>query len=180
MNKQDNKIAAQINLIKIPANNEFDFSFDQNTDWIKEILVELNENATDKSPEEYLQETSFSLTGTLEKKNKPELGEFLLVDGFISTTYVTECVRTLKPMSVNLEIPFKVCFLEQALETSEMFHETDETWIENEVYQIYYYDKRMVAFKEMIHEQVFLNYNQYPVLDAESPLEGVVQDTEKP
>jgi hypothetical protein len=30
-----------------------------------------------------------------------------------------------------------------------------------------------VEFKEMLHEQIFLNYEQYPILDTESKLKGV-------
>jgi hypothetical protein len=41
------------------------------------------------------------------------------------------------------------------------------------VYEIYFYNKRTVEFQEMLHEQIFLNYDQYPVLDADSKLEGV-------
>ena len=45
--------------------------------------------------------------------------------------------------------------------------------MDNDVYEIYFYQKRLVDFKEMIHEQIFLHYNQYPVLDADSKLDGV-------
>jgi hypothetical protein len=179
MQKQDNKIAAQINLIKLPSNTKYEFVIDQHTSWMQEILLELNENATYSDSRALLEATSLSVSGELEKKNKPDLGEFLTINGTVSAHYATECVRTLKPMKVDLEIPFKVCFMDQSLEDTEMFKETDETWVENDVYEIYYYDKRTVNFKEMIHEQIFLHYNQYPVLDAESSLEGISEERSK-
>lgn len=172
MNKQD-KVAAKINLIKLPANNPISFELDQDTDWVKEFLIEMNENATEKSPEEYLKETSLFISGELEKKNKTDLGEFLLVKGTIEADYATECVRTLKPMTVQLDVSFKVIFVDESLATSELFAEIDETYVENDVYEIYFYNKRTVDLQEMLHEQIFLNYNQYPVLDAESKLAGV-------
>lgn len=172
MNKQD-KIASKINLIKLPANNPILFELDSETDWVKEFLVEMNENASEKTPDEYLNETSIFISGEMEKKNKPDLGEFLLVKGTIEADYVTECVRTLKPMTVQLDVPFKVIFVDESLATSELFAEIDETFVENDVYEIYFYNKRTVEFQEMLHEQIFLNYNQYPVLDAESKLDGV-------
>jgi len=175
MNKQENKIGSLINLVKIPANASYEYFFDQNTDWVKEILLELNENATHKSPEEILQETSLSIKGTLEKKNRQDLGEFVLMSGEISTTYATECVRTLQPMKVNLVIPYQICFVDKSLENSEMFQDTDETWIENNVFELYFFEKRTINFKEMVHEQLYLNYNQYPVLDPESPLLGTTE-----
>lgn len=172
MNKQD-KVGAKINLIKLAANNPVIFELDSETDWVKDFLLEMNENATDKTPEEYLNETSIFISGEMEKKNKPDLGEFLLVKGTIEADYVTECVRTLKPMTVQLDVPFKVIFVDESLATSELFAEIDETYVENDVYEIYFYNKRTVEFQEMLHEQIFLNYNQYPVLDAESKLDGV-------
>lgn len=174
MQKQDNKIAAQINLLKLPANNKFEFDLDQSVDWIKDLLDELNENAVnDPAAFGLLKQSRLQIAGEVEKKNKTDLGEFLLARGSINATYATECVRTLKPMKVELTVPFKVCFLDESLEKTEMFEETDETWVENDVYDIYYYGKRTVNFQEMLHEQIFLNYNQYPVLDADCQLPGV-------
>lgn len=172
MNKQD-KVGAKINLIKLPANNPILFELDQETDWVKEFLMEMNENATEKTPEEYLEETSIFISGEMEKKNKPDMGEFLLVKGTIEVDYVTECVRTLKPMTVQLDVPFKIIFVDESLATSELFAEIDETYVENDVYEIYFYNKRTVDFQEMLHEQIFLNYDQYPVLDADSKIDGV-------
>ena len=176
MNKQD-KVAAKINLIKLPSNNPISFELDADTDWVREFLLEMNENATEKSPEEYLNETSIFISGEMEKKNKTDLGEFLLIKGTIEVDYATECVRTLKPMTIQLDVPFKVIFVDESLASSELFAEIDETYVENDVYEIYFYNKRTVDLQEMLHEQIFLNYNQYPVLDAESRLVGV--DTEE-
>lgn len=172
MNKQD-KIGAKINLIKLAANNPIQFELDQDTDWVKEFLMEMNENATERTPEEYLEETSILISGEIEKKNKPDMGEFLIAKGIVEADYVTECVRTLKPMTVQLDVPFKIVFIDEALATSELFAGIDETYVENDVYEIYFYNKRTIDFQEMLHEQIFLNYNQYPVLDAESKIEGV-------
>ncbi len=173
MQKHDNKVAAQINLIKIPANTIYEFEFDQETDWVKDMLLEMNEHATDKTPEAYLKETSLYISGEIEKKNKIEYGEYLIVNGNIEAEYATECVRTLKPMKVQLNVPFKVSFIDESMAKTELFDGLDETWIENDTYEIYFYTKRTVDFQEMIHEQIFLNYNQYPVLDADAKLLGV-------
>jgi uncharacterized metal-binding protein YceD (DUF177 family) len=172
MQKHD-KVAPQINLIKMPVNVPIEFELDQDTDWVKEILLEMNENATEKTPEEYMEDTSIYISGVMEKKDKPDLGEYLIVNCTIESDYVTECVRTLKPMTSELDISFKICFIDETLASSEQFVDLDETYVENDIYELYFYNKRTVEFKEMIHEQIFLNYNQYPVLDADSKLEGV-------
>jgi uncharacterized metal-binding protein YceD (DUF177 family) len=179
MQQQDlnHKIGAQINLIKLAANNRFAFALDnQGSEWLQKILDELNENATDLLSKHFAKKSFLKVSGEVEKKNKQDLGEFLLTTGTISTLYATECIRTLKPMTKELEVPFKIAFLDESLEKSEMFAETDETWIDGQVYEIYYYNKRNVQFRDMVHEQLFLNYDQYPVLDADSRLEGVIQE----
>jgi len=164
------KVAAKINLIKLPVNNEYEFEFDQSTDWVRDILLELNEEATDKKPEDYLKETSLIIDGSVVKKNNAEWGEYFIVRGHIQATYATECIRTLQPMTVDLDIPLKICFFDQSLATSELFEDQDETYVDQEVMEIYFYDKRTIDFQEMIHEQVFLHYEHYPALDADSPI----------
>jgi uncharacterized metal-binding protein YceD (DUF177 family) len=173
MQKHDNKVAAQINLIKLPLNTRFEFELDSDTDWVKSILMELNEKATEKTPEAYLEETSLYISGEIEKKSKNDMGEFLIVEAQIEAQYAAECVRTLKPMQVDLDFTIKICFIDESLATSELFADADETYVENDVYELYFYNKRTVNFRDMIHEQLFLNYNQYPVLDADSKLDGV-------
>lgn len=172
MNKQD-RVGSQINLIKIPINTPIEFDLDSDTDWVRDFLLELNENATEKTPETLLEETSLYITGEIEKKDRNDMGEYLIVKGHIEATYETECVRTLKPMTVELDIPFKICFVDESLATTELFEGLDETYVDNDVFELYFYNKRTIEFSEMIHEQIFLNYDQYPVLDADSPIEGV-------
>lgn len=171
MQKHD-KVAAQISLIKLPTNTTFEFELDQSSDWVKEMLMELNENATEKTPEAYLEDTAILITGELTKKDTPDMQEFVLTKGIIEVDYVTECIRTLQPMTVQLDVPFKVAFIDEALAQNEMFLDQEETYVDGETYELYFYNKRTVDFQEMLHEQIFLNYNQYPVLDADCKLIG--------
>ncbi|MFA5583441.1 MAG: hypothetical protein WDA09_04425 [Bacteriovoracaceae bacterium] len=177
MQKLDQRIGATINLVKLPQNNTFEFSFNQNVDWVRDLLIEMNENATDKSPEEYLKETSLIIEGEAVKKHREDMGEFLLLTANIKASYATECVRTLKSMSMDLEVPVKICFIDEELAESELFSEADDTYVENQMWDLYFYNKRVVNLKEVLHEQIFLNYEQYPILDADSPLLTEENDT---
>lgn len=177
MQKQE-RISAQINLLKLPANNVFEFSLDESTDWVAEILKELNENATEKSPEEYQQETSLKISGQITKKNKSDLGEYVLLKGQITGEYATECVRTLKSMKMDLDFELKICFLDESLAKTELYEDVDETYVDNDIYQVYFYQKRLIDLKETLHEQIFLNVDPYPILDADSKLEGTLENAE--
>lgn len=164
-------LPAQLNIIKIPLNVETDFQVTEETEeWVKEILVEMNENSTEISVEENLESTFLHVTGTYEKKFTPEYNEYLLMTIKVDTEYATECIRTLKPMKVEMELEFKVCFISETLAESEEFKEIDESFFDGEVYELYFYTKKTAAIQEMIHEQIYLNYNQYPILDAESEI----------
>ena len=68
MQKNESKVGAQINLIKIAPNSVIEFEIDQNTEWVKDILMEMNENATDKTPAAYLADTNLVIFGEIEKK----------------------------------------------------------------------------------------------------------------
>lgn len=171
--QKNEKIGAQIQLLKLATNNTLEFEFDQETDWVRDMLLELNENASDKKPQDWLSETSLVVFGEVTKKNKADLGEFVIAKGHIEATYATECVRTLKPMKVDLDIAFKIAFIDESMAETELFKDLDETYVDNDVYEIYFYNKRIIEFQEMIHEQIFLHVDPYPVLDADSKLEGV-------
>ena len=68
MQKNESKVGAQINLIKIAPNSVIEFEIDQNTEWVKDILMEMNENATDKTPAAHLADTNLVIFGEIEKK----------------------------------------------------------------------------------------------------------------
>jgi len=172
------RISAQINLLKLPANTTYEFTLDETTDWVAEILKELNENATEKSPEDYQKETSLKFTGEITKKNKSDLGEYVTLKGQISGEYATECVRTLKPMKMDLSFELKICFIDESLAKTELYEDVDETYVDNEVYQVYFYQKRSIDLRETLHEQIFLNVEPYPILDADSKLEGTLENAE--
>jgi hypothetical protein len=96
MNKQD-KISSKINLIKLAANNPIVFELDSETEWVKEFLIEMNENASEKTPEEYLNETSIFISGEMEKKNKPSNYDFL--KSFIPSYFINDSKKQIKSNS---------------------------------------------------------------------------------
>ncbi len=170
MNPLQNTLEAQVNMVRMPQNSTLTFKVDKNTAWVADILKELNEKATDKSPEEWLQETDLTVDITLKKCFKGELGEYLLAKGNISATYATECIRTLQPMKESFSAEFNTCFAAENVLESEEYAETGEIWVDGETRELYAHKRNLANIAEMIHEQAFLNYNHYPRLDADGPL----------
>jgi len=179
MNKE-NKLEAEIIIPKFPRNATQFYHLDKSQDWVRELLIELNEKADEKPVEEYLNETSLTIDLEILKKFTPATGEFLLVKGSIKATYATQCVRTLENMEDSLTTGIQACFIDELKSDDEIYADQSETFQENEMYDLYFYVKNKASIKEMIHEQIFLNINQYPVKDAERELVwGKEQSTSK-
>ena len=170
------KIGEKIHLIKIPPQQKLEFSFDSSNqqeshEWIRDLLKEMNEHASEKKADDYLKETHLVFSGEMMKKDKVDLGEILVVKGTLEGLYATECVRTLSPMKIDFHRQIKVVFIDKSLSQTDEFSDLDETYVDDDLYEIYFFEKRMVDLKEMVHEQIFLHYEPYPILDAESKLD---------
>lgn len=177
--QNENKLDAQVNIPKFPINTTKYYVLDKNQDWVKDLLLELNEKADDKSADEYLNETSIEIKLELLKKFKPDSGEFLLLKGSVIAHYVTQCVRTLAPMNDSVDINLQACFIDSARESEDVYQDQTETFQENEMYDLYFYKKNQADIKEMIHEQIFLNINQYPIKDHDSELVWAKESSDK-
>ena len=170
MTNTENRLDATLNINKFPTNQTKYYELDKSQDWMAQILTELNEKATEKSAEAKMEETTISCDLAITKKQKPHMGNYLVVTGNFKANFLTECVRTLAEMRDTVETEIKACFVPRYLETEESFQDQTEVFEDDQMLELYFYDKGSVQLSEMIHEQVYLNVNQYPVLDPDAPL----------
>lgn len=170
MDNTENRLDATLNINKYPTNQTKYYSLDKSQDWLEKLLIELNEKATERPVEEKLANTSVTCELEITKKQKHHMGNYLVVKGKFTAEYLTECVRTLQEMKDSVETEIKACFLSEFLEKDENFQEQTEIFEEDEMLELYFYAKGQVQLAEMIHEQVYLNVNQYPVADEDAPL----------
>jgi uncharacterized metal-binding protein YceD (DUF177 family) len=159
-----------LRVTKFPMDSEQHYKLDQTQPWIKAILIELNENAETKLPEEYLEDSFIFADIRIEKKFKQTYGECLLVSGSVRTEYVTQCIRTLNEMKDTLEVEFKACYLDNVYEENEELLDQVDIYMDGDVHELYFYEKKEANIKLLIHEQIYLNYNQYPVSDHDAEL----------
>ena len=177
--RREQTLEAKLNLIKFPTNTALTYELDENVMWVQNLLREMNETATDKKPDEWLLETSLHIQIELTKKFKNEYGEYLLAKGNFQCTFATESVRTLNPVKETMDVDFKACFLHEPLLKTEEFEDIDETWIDGDTYTIYPYVKSTADIAEMLHEQLFLHRNPYPVAEGEEEVDASF-DSDKP
>lgn len=169
-NSEEKSLGEKVNIATLPPNKKLHYSLDKNTDWVKELLMELNENAKSRSEEDYLMDTFLDVELEIKKLNNPTFGDVLICNGNLKTEYVTECVRTLVEMRDHLEVEFKTCFIPDHFAEEPEYEDQTDIFIDNDVHELHFYSLKKANLKEMVHEQIYLNINQYPVADYDAPL----------
>jgi uncharacterized metal-binding protein YceD (DUF177 family) len=134
-------------------------------DWVADLLTELNENVPEKTPEQAMDESYLNIDFTLQKKYKASLGEYVILIGTLKTEYLTECIKTLKEMRDEIEVSIKACFIDNIHETAPEYKDQIDIYDDGDVYELHFYSERNLDIKEMIHEVIYLNKNQYPTLE---------------
>lgn len=170
MDKAENQLVGQININKFPADTTKFYELDESQDWLKGLLVELNEKVDDLNEEQKLEKTDIISDLEITKKFKQEYGDYLLVKGTVKANYLAQCVRTLEATEESVEVEIKAGFLAGHLEKAEEFRDVMEIYDTEDMYELYYFQKGSADIYEMVHEQIFLNINQYPIKDADAPL----------
>lgn len=166
----ENTLEPKVNLTKLAPDRTYKYELSQTQDWVRDLLMELNEKATSRNPEDYLGETDLTIKLQLKKTNSATFGPVLLIKGKIEADFVTECVRTLDEMKDQVEAEFKAAFIENIYAEEEEYADQDELFIDNDVFELHYYELNKADIREMLHEAIFLNVNPYPVSDYDSPL----------
>lgn len=138
---------------------------DDNIDWVKKILDEVNEEIDPSIREgrgNYLK-----LDIDMERQNDNTLGDYVLLEGDIKMSYTTNCVKTLEIMDEVFETEINAVVLENFLEKELNLEEETTFVVGSEEYDLYFYDRKL-DLEPIIHEYIFLNKNPYPKLpDAE-------------
>ncbi len=162
-NQLENLIPAQVKLSFLPASgfDRFELS-EKNNDWVKELLIELNEKNSEESDDEKLSHTNLNIKMEIGKRHKGQFGEFALVKVQVDGTFTTECVKTLTPIEQILFVKFQACFLNESFEKSSEYEELTELFIENDVFELYFLNRGQADLKETLHEQIYLNVDPYP------------------
>ena len=166
----ERNLEQKVNLAKLTPDKTYHYELDQSQEWVRDLLMELNEKATSRNPEDYLGETDLRVRLDIKKTNNATFGPVLLVKGTMEAEFVTECVRTLDEMKDNLEVEFKTCFIENIFAEEEEYADQVEIFIDNDMYDLHFYELNRADIKDMLHEVAFLNIDLYPVSSYDTPL----------
>lgn len=159
------ELNAIINTRKMRTNTWLTYTLDKNCQWVKELLLELNENNFELSDDENLATSHLTMNIKLKKANKGSIGDYVLCDLQVDADFNTLCVKSGASMKDQLKFEVKMCFLSENLSTQEGFIDQTDYFTDGEVYELYYLNKNSEApLKDAIHEQLVLNLDLYPTV----------------
>jgi hypothetical protein len=152
---------------KLRSLETYETSWDQKSPWVKELLLELNEKAEDLSDTLKLENSQLQIHLQFQKKQKMNSGDYLICELHVNTQFLTHCSQSFQLMKDNIEFSLKACFLHPELTESEECKDQTEYFTDGAVYELYFLNEVGNApLKELVHEQLFLNLNYFPVLES--------------
>jgi hypothetical protein len=170
-------LGPKVSLLKIPQNALLDVKLSHpESSWLTDLLKEMNEKASYAPVDILLKSTGLEVDLRLQKKSTNEYGLFLLIEGKIQALYATECVKTLRPMKEELSVEFAAACLDKEISESEEFADSGEFFWNQRMWEIYPTQNNNVDLFEILHEQIYLHYNMYPVADLKVSRGALEQD----
>ncbi|MCF8059444.1 MAG: DUF177 domain-containing protein [Bacteriovoracaceae bacterium] len=139
------------------------YELDQSCAWVKDLFNELEEEV-DREESEY-KSGNINCQLSLKRKSGKPFADHLLVRGKIQTNYMAPCIRCLKLTDQEVDAEFQVCFIPHHLENEPEFEELDDIFTENEEFSLYYHEKGNADIAEMVHENLFMNIEHFPLHD---------------
>ncbi len=152
-----------IKLARLGKDREYHYELDQSQDWVNDLLYELNETVVETELNEMPDNGKLNIEVTLKKQSNHQLREHLIIRGNIKGNFYTHCVRCLEVMKDNVDLHFDACAIPSDFEQNEHFEDQDIVICNNEEMDLYFYENGQVNLKEIIHEQIYLDFNQIPI-----------------
>lgn len=158
-------------LLNSIGNDQYiEISIDHHVEWMRNILSELHEEITDDLREEpeLLKQASLKFEGDLQKRSDSYWRDHALLVGELKACYWTQCIKSGELMLEEQDLDIQAVFINESLQKTKNLEEADTLMIENYEYDLYFYKSSMIDISEVLHEQLFLNKNPYPVKKAQA------------
>lgn len=142
-----------------------EINVDHHAEWMRKILSELHEEVSNELREEpeLLKQASLSFRGDLQKRSDSYWRDHALLVGELKACFWTQCIKSGELMLEKQDLDIQAVFVNDSLKKSKNLEETDTLMIENYEYDLYFYKSSVVKVSEVLHEQLFLNKNPYPI-----------------
>jgi len=155
-----------LKLNSLPLDRETNYQIsEKESRWILDLLNELA--ADDEIPTNFPGQYLNAKIDLTRKKNE-EYKEHLIVSVSLQGKFATPCIRCLEPHLSPIELDFAACFLPADLLDEEMFKDLDTIFTDEKEADIHpYQNNRLIDLKELIHENIYLHKDPFPLHDPE-------------
>lgn len=146
------------------------FDLDESNAWLAELLSELNEEMTAEELASLDEKFFLCFEGEGLRTTTGKLEDHVKIQGKISTVYATRCINTGKPMVDSLDLEVKFVVIDDELISRYGYEEQTTIFIDDSEFELYSTKDNRFDIKEIIHEFLWLNKDQYPttLTDTES------------
>jgi len=167
--KQVERSPGILKLAKIAPNQEESLYYDSNSSWVYELLTELCENidfeGRESERDPFIRTHDLKLNLFLNRKISNDLNDHIVITGDIDATFSLPCIRCLQPVREALALKVNSCSLSEEMQERPEFQEADTVFALGEERDLYFYHKREIDLKEMVHEYLYLNLPPLPLHD---------------
>ena len=162
-NEPLDQVEAVIKLGRYTFDETTEYELNETCEWVGALFDELEETTDRNEPDYKKGEIACDLT--FKRKSGKPFGDHLLVKGNIRSKYMAPCVRCLTLTEQEVDADFQICFIPHHLEKEPEFEELDDVFTENEEYGLYFHTKGDADIAEMVHENLFMNIEHFPLHD---------------
>ncbi len=159
MSKINNHLESKIFVNKYSFDIIEEYEIDKKTDWINDLLVELeedNDDEADYSP------SSMTLKAQITRKTNNFLNDHLVVRAQIKAHFHLPCGRCLYPLAQELDLSLSAAFLHESQEKKPEYAEVTTVFADGQEMELYFYRKGEADVKEFIHEQIYIEVEPFP------------------
>jgi|SRR5690606_27954624 len=149
----------------LPPGQNKEFDLDENTDWVAELLAELNEELSSEELQELGDETFLTFSGFALRRTSGKLEDHVKIEGKLETVFGTRCVRTGKPMLDNLSLEIKLVVVDQEVINRYGYEEETTLFVDEAEYELYPSHDNRFNLQEAVHEMIWLNKEPYPAIE---------------
>ena len=138
-----------------------EFNLEKSCQWVSDLLSELEEDLDDDEKSHENREMTVNLK--IKRKEIPNFGEGLVIKGDFKGNFHLPCIKCLAPAAESAKGSFAAVYISDQYEKSEEFEETLSVWADNSELEVYFHERGKCNVKKIIHENIYLNINPYPL-----------------
>lgn len=164
MSKINTHLDPQVYVNKYSFDIIEDYEIDQKTEWVNNLLVELEEENDDEAD---YPEATMEINAQITRKTNNFLNDHLIVSAQLKAHFHLPCGRCLHPLAQELNLSLNAAFLHDSQEKKPEYAEVTTVFADGQEMELYFFRKGVADLNEFIHEQIFIEVTPFPRCEGE-------------